>query len=368
MSSDELILQIYNTLDELHTWQAVLAAMAQELDSTHVFLLARTGVKAQPSAFIETGFSHGYFDLYQQYFYQHDIWTQGMISKAPNQFHGSHEVCDDRDYLQSEIYNDFAEAEGIRHSMGCLIVSNDQGMFDEVGFMRDEAKGHYDEKTCLHATGLVKHLQQALGVAQRLHQLNARANEFQQLLNHSKEAILICNEQDVLLQFNTAAEQLLRRGDMIRLNSTKQLVFMDGNAQLQFGAITARMALLANVSGDEGFILHSQQQVYRLKIQPWLYSHVNALGAIQVPALMLTLQPIRTSTTLSIADIMSHFGFTKAEAEVAERLCQGLSIEEIAASRNASLYTVRQQVKTCLHKAQCRNQVKLVRAILLVFL
>lgn len=368
MKLNELIHQIYNTVDEPDTWRDVLTTMSRELNSTHVFLLARTGVKAQPFTFVETGFNQGYFDLYQQYFYQHDIWTQSLIHHAPNLFHNSHEVCDDRDYLQSEIYNDFAKVEGIRHSMGCLIVNNEQGMFAEVGFMRDEAQGHYDTKTRLSATVLVKHLRQVLGISQQLNQLKGLANDFQQLLNHAKEAIFICNDQEIVLQLNTVAEQLLRQEDIIRLNSAKQLLFMDAKAQQQFWTVKAHMKQLANPSGDESFILHSQKNTYRLKIQPWLYSHVNALGTVQVPAFLLTVQPIRTTVSLNVLDMMAYFGFTKAEAEVAELLCHGLTTEEIAVNRSAAVTTVRQQVKACLSKTQCRSQTELVRAILMVFL
>lgn len=367
MKDNELIHQIYNTLDEPDTWPTVLVAMAKALDSTHVFLLARTGVKAQPFAFVETGFDHGYFDLYQQYYYQHDIWTQGLINQALNQFHGSHQVCDDRDYLRSEIYNDFAKVEGIRHSIGCLIVNHDQGMFAELGFMRDEAQGHYEASTRGQANALVRHLQQVLGIAQRLHQAQVRVQDFQQLLDNSQDAILICNEQDVLLQSNQAGELLLSRGEPICLNAAKQLLFMDSKAQFQFAAAKIRMDGVAHAGGDECFMLHSQQQVYRVKIQPWLHAQSNALGVLKVPALMLTFQLVRITAALNIREMMVHFGFTKAEAEVTERLCQGFTIKEISVSRNVSLDTVRQQVKICLHKAQCRNQLELVRKILLTF-
>ena len=46
--------------------------------------------------------------------------------------------------------------------------------------------------------------------------------------------------------------------------------------------------------------------------------------------------------------IVEYFGFTKAEAEVTELLCQRQSIEEVATTLNASLHTVRQQVKACI--------------------
>jgi len=57
------------------------------------------------------------------------------------------------------------------------------------------------------------------------------------------------------------------------------------------------------------------------------------------------------------------FGLTPAEARVAVRLADGLNAEQIAAERNASLLTVRTQIRSILAKTGVRRQPELVRML-----
>src|SRR5690606_28083924 len=57
------------------------------------------------------------------------------------------------------------------------------------------------------------------------------------------------------------------------------------------------------------------------------------------------------------------FGLTPAEARVAVLLANGLNAEQIAAQRNASLLTVRTQLRSILAKTGARRQPELVRML-----
>ena len=368
MKLNELVYQIYNTVDEPDTWQTVLAAVARELDSTHATLMVRPGAEQHPDTFIVSGFDQGYFDVYQQHFYEVDIWSHSLAKFPLNQTHNTHQLCNDREFFKSEIYNDFSKPAGIRHGIGCLMINAELDTFLQFGILRGKELGYYDEALRLRAYGLTQHIQQALSIAQHLRQMNGHADGFQQLLNNTHEPILICDDKQVLLQHNDEAERLLHAGDLIRLNCAKQLVFMERNAQIQFEFIKAQMGLHFNLSGAASFTLRNQHYAYQLKMQPWLHSHINALGTTKIPSLLLTLRPIRSEANLSMQDMVDYFGFTRAEAEVTELLCQRQSVEEIATTRNTSLHTVRRQVKTCIHKAQCRNQVELVSKVLMTLM
>lgn len=365
---NDLVYQIYNTVDEPNSWQTVLSAIARELDSTHIFLAARAGADQQPFAFVDSGYDLGLFDRYQQHFYSVDIWRLSLERLQPNRVYTSHQVCDDREFVNSEIYNDFAIPVGVRHGLGSLMINEDQSLLAEIGLTRGKDLGYYNEDIRLRAASLTPHIRQALSIAQRMNQLGAGADDFQQLLNNSDEPILICDNQGKLLEHNIHAERVLYHAELIRLNSAGQLVFMDSKAQTQFESIKAQMGLPILASNFESLSLGNQQTAYRIKFQSWFHSQITALGVIRIPALMLILQPIRSTRNLSTQEMATFFSFTKAEAEVTELLCHGQSIDEIATTRNTSLHTARQQVKTCMHKTHCRSQSELVGKVLMVLM
>ena len=364
LAYDDLIHQIYNAIDEPHTWKDVLANIARELNSTHIFLAARAGVDQQPFAFVESGFDDGHFDLYQQYFYQIDEWTQGVAKFAPNQFHSSHYVVDDKAFVKSEIYNDFARPGGIRHGMGCLMLDEEEGMMAEVGIMRGLGTDFYDEPTRLAANSLIKHVQQSLAISKKMQALGARHGDFQQLLDATRAAVFICNDAGVMLEANQLAQELLSASRILKLGSLKQLYFLDRDAQLQFESLKLQMGLIISGANDFSFSLQSGAIRYRVKLQPWMHSQIHALGVAKIPALMLSIRPMRGEIKPDAQDLMAIYRFTKAESEVAVLICRGLTPAEISVMRNTSLMTVRQQLKTCMHKALVHSQAELVAKLL----
>lgn len=89
-------------------------------------------------------------------------------------------------------------------------------------------------------------------------------------------------------------------------------------------------------------------------------------GAVAVPhALVLVTDP-EAEVRFSDAVLAALFGFTSAEAEVANALLAGHSLEAIAALRNVALGTTRIQIKSLLRKADCRRRADLVRRLMTV--
>lgn len=362
MSDEDLIYQIYNTLYDPNTWQETLATIAESLDSTHVFLLARNHASSQPIAFVESGFENNYFKQYQDYFYQHDIWTNSLIGHAENQFHASHKVCDDNTFLQSEIYNDFASPAKIRHSMGCLITNPSQGMVAEIGLMRGLDQPHYSDNLQSRANRLVKHIQQSITIAQHLQLQNIELHGFQQFLNSYKHAVFICNSKGRLAQYNSTTDHLLRTANLIKKDSAGNIAFIDGNAQKNF---EKALSTKETINIQYSFSLAHTSGVSKVKIQPWIYAQPQTLGLHRQAAVMVEIKPIRQHIHLVLTDLIHHYGLTRAEAEVVQALCRGSTLQEIAHLRKASIHTIRQQVKFCLNKTTTRSQAELVSKVLM---
>lgn len=79
---------------------------------------------------------------------------------------------------------------------------------------------------------------------------------------------------------------------------------------------------------------------------------------------MLLLHETARRRQIDPAVIGEVFQLTRAEAEVATGLAEGLSIEEIAAARGVTLETVRAQIRAVYNKTDVRSRADLVRMLL----
>jgi DNA-binding CsgD family transcriptional regulator len=84
-----------------------------------------------------------------------------------------------------------------------------------------------------------------------------------------------------------------------------------------------------------------------------------------VPLIQLRLVPGDFESSLSEMNAIAHgFGLTNAERDVLALIVHGLSIKEIAESRQVRLETVRRQYKVVLAKLRCHRQIDAVRLVM----
>jgi DNA-binding CsgD family transcriptional regulator len=168
----------------------------------------------------------------------------------------------------------------------------------------------------------------------------------------------------MLLETNQSAQELLSFSKILKLGTLKFLYFVDRNAQRQFDSLKLQMGMISTGTNELVFSLQAGAIRYRVKLQPWMHTQIHALGSAKIPALMLSIRPMRGEIKPDAQDLMAIYRFTKAEADVAALLCRGIAVAEIAVMRNTSLMTVRQQLKTCMHKTLVHTQAELVAKLL----
>ncbi|ABD79326.1 helix-turn-helix transcriptional regulator [Saccharophagus degradans] len=364
MKDTDVIEQIYATIRQPELWSDTLSNLAKVLNSSHAFIAARHSTQEQPFAFIEHGFSDGHFQTYQEHFYKVDVWTQALANHTPNRFHASHAVYDDKAFKQSEIYNDFARPADIRHSIGCLLLSAQQPVMTELAFMRGEGDQQFSAGQAELASSFLKHIQQSLLIGQQLQVATQADNSLHTFLNTVTDATLICSTKFELHYNNNAAEQLLRQSRLLHVGLDKKLRFENLSTHSQVQQLVEQLVWSERNSLDTSLLTQAGDVRYRINIQPWFEEISTPWGKHKIPALIITVKPIATRVEISAEIIRELFNLTIAEAEVCAALCSGLTTQEIAKQRNASIGTVRQQIKTCLSKTQTNSQSQLVAKLI----
>ncbi|GAA3925420.1 helix-turn-helix transcriptional regulator [Litoribacillus peritrichatus] len=362
----QIIQQIYDTIDNPDHWQEVLNEISKTTRSNHTFMVTRSSVDDEPLGFFEEGFEEGHFDLYRAHYYQVDVWTKNLANHPFNQFHPSHKVFDDRQFLNTEIYNDFAKPADIRHSIGCLLSPAGSDFITELAFMRGKSQQQYDQQSIDTVNAYLPHIEHSMSLAQKLYAQNVKSKNLFSAFDHLPEAVIVCKEAFKIEFFNQAASDIFCGSNLFRVSSNNTLSFQSTDTQARF--IKASNDSLHSLSGTGKGIhylyLNDQNTAYRLTIKPWLHKRISPCGELTSPGLILTLQTCATSRTVHPQEITLHFPLTSAEAHICAQLCNGLSAEQIAHYRNAQLSTVRQQIKSCLAKTDSSSQLEMINKIL----
>lgn len=366
ISIDDFIQQIYSTIERPDTWQDVLGGIAKDLNSTHAFIASRSGVDEEPLGFFETGFEEGHFDKYQNHFFSVDVWTQNLAKHSFNEFHASHQVCDDREFLKSEIYSDFAKPVDIRHSIGCLMLPQEQDLITELAFMRSLGQEHYSADTIRRANIYVPHIQKSLEIAHNLRANKLDYQNYLRLFDHDSEATILCKVDGTILYSNESSDLFWKNRTFKLLSPvTPILVFNQAKHQQRF--LTACFDCIHSHQIESAFYIELSETQYRVTVKPWLYDRVTPLGKVSTPALIVRLQASATQMNLNPELVSDYFGLTMTESKVCIELCEGQVAKSIAGKLDISIYTVRDHIKKSLMKTRSKNQAELINKIVRYF-
>jgi DNA-binding CsgD family transcriptional regulator len=357
---------IYGAVEQPSSWNGVLKQISEYSHSTHSFFTERKSVNGEPINFYEAGFSNNYFDKYGDYFYQVDIWSKNLALYTPNQFHESHKVCDDSQFLNSEIYCDFAKPEGIRHSIGLFLGDPYSDHTTEMAFMRSHDQTHYEKETVNQVNRFIPHIQQVQNLARRLYKLESRNQTIEELLNQLDEAVFLCDKNLKVEYTNRTAQDLLQhsklfsgRQEYLQLRDKadaeilEALVLDATNIKSHINTFTKRHVIFFD--GKSPFLVTVSPRHRKNEI---LFGQQPEFGA------KVSFLPVDSRKLPPEAELVAIYGITMAEAEVMRLLCTGMSSDDIAQKRETSLKTCRQQIKSCMHKLGCTRQVELVIKVL----
>ena len=366
----EVIELIYQTVDTPSIWNQVLTGLSTLSDSSHSFLTERRGVNGEPVSFYDEGFSANYFSKYGEYFYQVDIWSQRLATHKPNQFHASHKVCDDTEFLNSEIYSDFAKPEGIRHSIGLFLGDPYSEFTTEMALMRSTGQPHFEKETVAHINRFIPHIQQVQNLSRRLYNLENHNHAVERVVDQLDEAIFLCDIALKIEYCNQQGRSLISKSTLFTCKDDRLRLRNPSNMELLTFYTSQAAGVFDNHNSFIKRHMHiiDKEKVYLITISPWkfmrnVYQSKNSDFGVKI-----SFFPVDSRQLPRHEDIAQMLGLTYAEANVLRLLCIGKTPEYISVFRNTHLSTVRQQIKSCMQKLGVSRQVELVIKVLGKFL
>lgn len=279
-------------------------------------------------------------------------------------------IADDRglmadDELRATRYHaEFMQPAGIAHGMALCLHQHRPGDLAVLTINRGAAEGCFDEAELALARSLLPHMHNVYVLQQHLSWLEGQSQRFRSTLDQLSKGVVMLDADGRLLFCNSAGAQMEANGLFAR--------HPDGRLTLPHAPDDHRLQqALAKLAADTAAAptvlqIHSRagQLSGMLKLCPadmlagaqWSEPRVSAIAFIK---------PLELPAATTLAPTLrTQWGFTPAEARLAQQLMEGLSLDEAAECTHVTKNTVRTQLRSLFDKTETRRQSQLVRVLL----
>ncbi len=216
-------------------------------------------------------------------------------------------------------------------------------------------------------------MSRSLGVMFKLRDAEFRIAASLQALDRIRQGILLLDERGAVCFANSTAENILGREDGLKLSGTAATGHrtLDTDDPLAQGALAR--ALQSGVGLAEADATHFAQTVlirrpsgstsYAVQVSYLAETNPYRLGS-QTPEPSCSSRMARWSLQPEPTLLQRVYGLTPAEARAALALCDGGSLEAVAAQLNVKLNTLKTHLKSIYTKTSADNRAALTKPML----
>jgi len=352
VSVERLLGRIYEAAQEPELWPETVAAIADATGSRNGVLyeydIASRHAHFLAAHRIDPRFVHNYED----YVGTIDPWNQRVLGWPVGVVAPTYALIGDDDLRRTDFYQDHLRPEHIFYGIGGVVLRTPERMA-VFGVQCDYRDGRFSNETREVIAVLMPHLSRAYRMHAALRDAKLQSDTLVEALHSLRQPVVIVDRKASLIFANCAAEELLVRGDGIRLSAghvaaahrgdqPALMALLRGSAELKLGRTTLK---LRRPGGGRAL---------SVELVPL------AAGADRVALLIGT----DGGHAASMPDLMQRFGVTAAEARLWSGLAAGASLSEIAQRSEVSVNTLRVQLAALFRKLGVHRQTDLVRLAL----
>ncbi|WP_108261794.1 helix-turn-helix transcriptional regulator [Mangrovicoccus ximenensis] len=273
-------------------------------------------------------------------------------------------VCDidlirREDWRGLELYEEVWKPAGLHQCLGILFV-RDRGGISSLAFFRPGEDGCHGSRSRRVAGILSPHLRRAVKLRAMVEGARARADLFEDALDHLALPLLVVDAARRLIHANRSGEEALHDSPQLMLSFGK----LAAHDPADRGRLNTVFDSLARGIGASAALGTAGPWGTWLLASPLPEARAAALGYPQRERLSLIV--LRDGRGPAAADgslLRSLFDLSPAEAELALALGRGLTLAQFSAARRVSLNTARTQLKALFAKTGAARQAELARML-----
>jgi DNA-binding CsgD family transcriptional regulator len=343
-------------------WQGFLADLSQTAGGgTHTHIFAHDMRLGRHLGDLYHGYDPVWAPSYQQYYHRVNPWLSGADQEPVGQALPSAAMYPDDLFMRTEFYADWVRPQGDLIGGGGMVVARSPTAVFKVGAcIRARDRDRVEARFLGMLDALASPLAHAWEVSRRLAE-GALPGVGAGASGGAGPVAVLLDAAGRLRHATPAAETALVTGRHLRLTATGAVRLTDAAADLHLSRAVAAVARGAPAwwqgpCGD------------RLAAISGLPGGVPGDGVAGLilgsghPAVLVVLTDPPVPDAVEV--VAARLGLTRAEAEVALALADGLTPAEVAEARAASLHTVKNQIKAALSKCGLRRQSELVALVI----
>lgn len=358
-----LIETIYTSAFEEDGWDSLLQTMRTEFHASQAITLLWKKESGIPFFTASTISDHSANSRYESHYHKIDPFFSSSLLEAqslvPMQVFSGDKIVPRTQYLKTEIYCDFVRHFDMGQPMGAIFG----GSVDTIAhfiFHRPPSGEEFNGDDIKSLAALAPHLNRGLRLYRELGELRGKAGLFETAFDTLGAAFLL-DANGCVLSLNKNAGQLLEGGGVLTLVNGR----LGARHPADDAVLAAAFAPAPPGAAPADIVLRGGAYAtgLRLAITPVKGRNIPLFGKT---AHSERIAFMMTAVTLgpSLQNLMANHGLTRAEAEVALLLTEGLRAPQIAAHRETSIGTVNTQLKQIYAKTGADGQVTLILKLL----
>lgn len=234
-----------------------------------------------------------------------------------------------------------------------------------VSVHRTRTQGHIGASETALMKRLIPHFRQAFDTAMRLRRTDDLGRSLEGALDWLADGVALLAQDGTILHANEAMQAIARHCDGISITK-RAPAFATSEARSRFAAALAAIARVATGDTDSGALQDfsaarpSNAPSYLVSLRPLVPLHRRTHS--RAVAILFVRDPA-SRRTAAIRLLRTTFGFTEAEASLAQALQAGRSSSDYASDRAISLNTAYTHLRRVKEKTGCRRITELIRKL-----
>ncbi|WP_282045624.1 helix-turn-helix transcriptional regulator [Roseibium album] len=350
-------------------WQVFIEAVAGAMPS-HVctqLIGYDKATNAAPLAY-SSGYDPEILKLYETYFADRNPFAVNFPKCGIGDVISSAELCAPDTLKRTQFYADILlPLEDLYAGGGSMLAFDSDRMFLLGGNMRAKDKEKHEGDWLRLCASLAPIIRQSLEINRMITGLKFEKWAAERHLLGAGTAIVVVDSAMMIHYACQGAENLIACGKLIGSDLVRRLKFRSRKVQAQFLSHV-------RVQASDNPNMFKNVRLYDRDGQEWICRTMGMrLGDLDKSpfgtfvtgsglATVLAFKPVCNRPT-TLKRLQKSLSLSKAEAESALLLSEGLTPGEIAAERDVSIHTVRNQIKAALSKTGCHRQRELVHRI-----
>lgn len=360
-----IITNIYDSALEKSHWEKVIEILTQALQAEQGYMRIIDKDTNNVQLTYSYNKDHSWIQAFKDHYVHLDPWLNEKLCKKNTTLACTHHYIPNCEYEAMEYYQDFVRPQKIHYGIGGLINVG-KNITAYFAHNRSKEKQGFQNEHLENLQFLAPHLQKALLINQKTHDIELEKNLLTDALNQINSPVLLVNKNGKVLFINTQAEKIIEnQTGLIILNGHLIIRSSEENKNLQRLIINAAQQNSVHTlqqGGAMNYTVPTTQTSLSILVTPINANKANIDIKSDEVALLL-LNTNNQQPTLSIELINTLYSLTKAEARLTMLLCKGMTLNEISENLCLSKNTLKTQLRSCFNKIGVYRQADLVRVV-----